>query len=162
MEGYACATSIAVSGNIVYIGGYYSNGKYRDVRYWKRDVKKISENLILKLETFDYKTVSFEWKTYWAENADGLDCTAHVILGCADINLSRGNNWNYFDRIINPGGGWKWASWNFSSPIGTVADRPNIRCAYGYGKREMAFWPWETDSYYDLSGTVPVIVTVQK
>jgi hypothetical protein len=129
--------------------------------WYKTDWKPIT--LILPvLKDFGYKTVSFEWKTYWAENANGLDCTAHVVLDCADKNLSRGNDWNYFDRVINPGAGWKWATWNFNSPIGTVENRPNIRCAYGYDKREMAFWPWETDSYYDLSGIVSVTVTAQK
>jgi len=114
------------------------------------------------LRNFGYKTVSFEWKTYWAENEGRLDCTAHVILDCADINLYRENGWNYYDKIINPGAGWKWATWNFSSPIGTVTDRPYIRCAYGYDKREEGFWWWEGKAYYDLSGTVTVTVTAQK
>jgi len=116
------------------------------------------------LKEFGYKTVSFEWKTYWAENAGDLDCTAHVILDCADINGSRANDWSYYDQVRNPGAGWKWATWDFSSPIGTVADRPNIRCAYGYDKQEKSYFLGiETgSSYYDLSGTVTVTVTAQK
>ncbi|MDR3356807.1 MAG: hypothetical protein LBO04_06420, partial [Spirochaetaceae bacterium] len=89
------------------------------------------------LRDFGYKTVSFDWKTYWAENEGSLDCTAHIVLDCAaDKNGSRGADWIYYDMEKNPGAGWKWATWNFSSPIGTVADRPYIRCAYGYYKHE--------------------------
>ena len=114
------------------------------------------------LKEFGYKTISFEWKTYWAENEGSLDCTAHVVLDCADKNLSRGNDWTYYDQIVNPGAGWKWATWNFNSPIGTVTNRPYIRCAYGYDKRDEGFWWWEGKAYYDLSGTVSVTVTAQK
>jgi len=116
------------------------------------------------LREFGYKTVSFEWKTYWAENSGDLDCTAHVILDCAARDMSRANDWSYYDQVKNPGVGWKWATWNFSSPIGTVENRPNIRCAYGYDKQEKSYFLGiETGtSYYDLSGTVSVTVTAEK
>jgi len=131
-----------------YVGNPRVSGWYRT------DWEPITLVLPL-LREFGYKTVSFKWETYWAENAGSPDCTAHVVLDCADINGYRENGWNYYDRIVNPGAGWKWATWNFSSPIGTVTDRPYIRCAYGYDKHE-------NGSYYDLSGTVKVTVTAQK
>ncbi|GHU43933.1 hypothetical protein FACS1894190_14880 [Spirochaetia bacterium] len=118
---------------------------------------------LAKLKNFgECQTVSFEWKTYWAENEGSLDCRARVVLDCADRNLYR-QDWSYFNEVINPGAGWKWAKWDFSSPIDIVADRPNIRCAYGYEKHEKSyFFGIETgSSYYDLSGIVSVTVTVQ-
>jgi len=139
---------------------YVGNPRIPD-EWYRTEWKPITLILPL-LRDFGYKTVLFEWKTYWAENEGKLDCTAHVILDCADINLYRENGWNYYDKIINPGAGWKWATWNFSSPIGTVGDRPYIRCAYGYDKRDEGFWWWEGKAYYDLSGTVSVTVTAQK
>ena len=138
-------------------------GNPRVSSWYRTDWKPITLPLSL-LREFGYKTVSFEWKTYWAENEGNLDCTAHVVLDCADRNLSRGNDWSYYDQIVNPGAVWKWATWNFSSPIGTVADRPYIRCAYGYGSQEKSYFLGiETGtSYYDLSETVSVTVTAQK
>jgi hypothetical protein len=120
----------------------------------------ISHDLDLAaLRVLGYNNVSFKWETYWAENPGDPDCRAHVVLDCADINLYRGD-WSYYDQAVNPGEGWKWAIWNFSAPIGTVIDRPNIRCAYGYDKRD-SHWLYGL-SYYDLSGTVSLTITAVK
>jgi len=141
----------------------FNVGNPRVSGWYRTDWKPITLILPALKELFDYETVTFEWKTYWAENAGDLDCTAHVILDCAARDMSRANDWSYYDQVKNPGVGWKWATWNFSSPIDTVADRPNIRCAYGYDKQEKSsFLGIETgSSYYDLSGTVSVTVTVK-
>jgi uncharacterized repeat protein (TIGR02543 family) len=140
-------------------------GNPRVSDWYRTDWKPIT--LVLSaLSDFGYNTLSFEWKTYWAECNNGLDCTAHVVLDCADINLNRGEDWTYYDEEKNPGAGWKWAKWDFSSPIGTVADRPYIRCAYGYYKHEkkngFLGLIGKDSSYYDLSGTVSVTITAQK
>jgi hypothetical protein len=137
-----------------YVGDHRVDG-------WYRTDWKLIDLVFPLLKEFGYKTISFEWKTYWAENTGILDCTAHVVLDCADRNLYR-DNWSYYDRIVNPGAGWKWVTWNFSSPIGTVSDRPNIKAAYGYDKRDSGFLGIGGKAYYDLSGTVSVTVTAQK
>jgi hypothetical protein len=142
----------------------FNVGNPRVSGWYRTDWKPITL-VFPALRDFGYKTVSFEWKTYWAECTNGLDCTAHVILDCADKDLYRENGWNYYDRIVNPGAGWKWAIWNFNSPIGTVGDRPYIRCSYGYDKQEKSYNIFGTEtgsSYYDLSGTVSVTVTALK
>jgi uncharacterized repeat protein (TIGR02543 family) len=129
----------------------FNVGNPRVNDWYRTDWRLISLELAA-LRDLGYKTVSFEWNTYWAENATNPDCTAHIALDCADINKDR-ENWTYYDQIVNPGAGWKWVTWNFSSPIVTVIDRPHIRCAYGYDKHE-------TNSYYDLSGIVTLTITV--
>jgi hypothetical protein len=133
-----------------------------DNSWYKTDWEPITLVLPL-LRELGYKTVAFEWKTYWAEKQDSLtgwpDCTAHVVLDCADIKKYRENGWSYYDQVVNPGDGWKWATWNFSAPIGTVADRPYIRCAYGYDKQDLLVW---AKAWYELSEKVTVTVTAQK
>jgi hypothetical protein len=138
----------------------FNVGNPRVSGWYKTDWKPITLIYLLLME-FEYNTISFKWETYWAENAGDLDCTAHVILDCADKELMRGDDWSYYDRIVNPGVGWKLATWEFTSPIDIVAARPNIRAAYGYGKQEKSYFLGiETGtSYYDLSGTVSVTVT---
>jgi hypothetical protein len=110
-------------------------------------------------------TVSLTWSTYWAECTNGLDCTARVILDCADKSLNRGGDWTYYDTVINPGAGWKSVTWNIpNATIDLVAARPNIRCAYGLDKHETSggfLGIGAYTSYYDLSGEVTVTVTAQ-
>jgi hypothetical protein len=137
----------------------FNVGNPRVDDWYKTDWRRISLDLAALAalrnpdNTKKYTEVSFTWKTYWAENATGPDCRANVVLDCADINLYR-NDWQYYNQIVNPGAGWKWATWNFSSAIDTVIARPNVRCAYGYEKHEK-------NSYYDLSGIVSLIITVK-
>jgi hypothetical protein len=124
--------------------------------WYRTDYRLISLDLAA-LKEMGYTKVSFEWKTYWAEEDNGYDCTAHVVLDHADINLN--HDGNYYDHEVNPGNGWKWVTWIFDHPIDTVKARPNVRCAYGYTKRD--WWLW-TSAFYKLSGTVSLIVTAVK
>jgi hypothetical protein len=109
-----------------------------------------------------FTNVSFEWKTYWAENEGNLDCTAHVVLDYADTNQIHHDGQTYFDEVVNPVAGWKWVTWNFSSPIDTVKTGPYVRCAYGYDKRDWFLWD---SAFYKLSttpGPISLIVTAVK
>jgi len=135
---------------------YEGNLRVDDI--YRFDWKPITLILPL-LREFGYKTVSFKWETYWAKNEAKLVCTARVVMDCADINLYRGD-WTYYDNVVNPDAEWKWTPLNFSSPIGTVTDRPNIRCVYGYSKRDDGIFGIGKAYYY--IGKVKVTVTALK
>jgi uncharacterized repeat protein (TIGR02543 family) len=136
---------------------YVGNPRITD--WYRTDWRIISLPLAeLKKAEFGYTKVLFTWETTWAENAGSPDCTAHVVLDCADIYYNRASDWSYYDAIVNPGATWKTVTWtnSLTAPtIDTVIARPNVRCCYGYDKHE-------SNSYYDLSGTVYLTVTAVK
>ncbi|GHV32322.1 hypothetical protein AGMMS4952_22490 [Spirochaetia bacterium] len=130
-------------------------GNFRVADWYRTAWAPITLDLV-GLRALGYTKVAFSWTTDWAENTGNPDCTAHVVLDCAaNAAGSRNDNWIYYDQVINPGGGLKTVTWEFSAPISTVAERSYIRCAYGYDKHQ-------NGSYYDISGTVKVTVTAQK
>jgi uncharacterized repeat protein (TIGR02543 family) len=138
----------------------FNVGNSLTVDDWYRTDYRLISLPLAELKEMGYMNVSFEWKTYWAEADNGLDCTAHVVLDYADINKIHKNGQTYFDEVVNPGVGWKWVTWKFSPSIDTVKAGPYVRCAYGYDKRDWFLW-WSS-AFYKLSGTVSLTVTAVK